>query len=203
MKKNKLRVLALGGLFGPILFILATIVSAALRTEYNHLHNFISALGASETKNPQLMNLAGFIPSGLLIALFGISMLLYLPKSIISRIGSIFVMAFGFGMTLAGIYSCDVNCFDDVTSESIIHAKIAENMFPLVILGILLLGISFRKQVDLKKFTVFFSSNSIYSNNFYGSYDKLFRNKTLYRFMATTPSTNYIYLDVNSRTTYV
>ncbi|WP_430682209.1 DUF998 domain-containing protein [Maribacter halichondriae] len=61
-------------------FTIAVIVSASLRTDYDHLHNFISELGATETANESLMNFFGFVPSGLLIDLFGLSLFLLLPK---------------------------------------------------------------------------------------------------------------------------
>lgn len=154
MKRNKLRVLALGGIIGPILFTIVVIIGASLRPNYNHLHEFMSALGASETPNEHLMNFLGFLPTGLLMALFGFSLFMYLgvSKSFLSMVGSILIVLFGFGMITAGIYSCDAGCFESVTKEGIIHGQVSAMTFPSVILGILLLGISFRKQVAFRKF---------------------------------------------------
>ena len=67
MKIKTLKILTLGGLMGPILFTITILVSAYLRTDYSHMHNFVSELGATNTPNEQLMNFAGFIISGLLI----------------------------------------------------------------------------------------------------------------------------------------
>ena len=155
MRKDTLRVLALGGILGPVLFTLVTVISAELRPDYNHMHEFISALGASETANEQLMNFAGFIPAGLLIVLFGFSMLMHLPKPLISKIGSLLIMAFGLGMMTAGVYSCDPGCLPDGTAESIIHERVSTITFPSAILGILLLGISFRKQIGFRKLMMY------------------------------------------------
>ena len=154
MRKNKLRVLALGGILGPILFASAVIISAALRPDYNHLHEFMSALGASESTTEYLMNFVGFIPAGLLMALFGFSLFtqMRLSKSYLSIIGSLLIIGFGLGMITAGIYSCDGDCFDSITTEGIIHGNVSAITFPSAILGILLLGISFRKQIAFRKF---------------------------------------------------
>lgn len=154
MKRNKLRVSALGGIIGPILFTLVVIISAALRPNYNHLHDFISALGASETTTEHFMNFIGFILTGLFMALFGFSLFMYLraSKSFLSIIGALLILAFGLGMITAGIYSCDADCFESVTKEGVIHGQVSAVTFPSVILGILLLGISFRKQVAFRKF---------------------------------------------------
>ena len=174
MKRNTLSVLALGGLLGPALFTLVTVISAELRPDYNHIHEFISALGASETANQQLMNFAGFIPSGILIALFGISLFIGLPKPLLSKIGSLLIIVFGLGMVTAGIYSCDPGCLADGTAESIIHGKVSAITFPSAILGILLLGFSFGKQIGFRKYRLYSFNISGFGSNFSCYHDKHF-----------------------------
>lgn len=154
MNRNKFRMLALGGIIGPLLFTLVVITSAAFRPNYNHLHDFMSALGASDSPTEHLMNFVGFLPTGLLMALFGLSLFIYLrsSKSFLSIIGSLLIVIFGLGMITAGIYSCDADCFESVTKEGVIHGQVSSITFPSVILGILLLGISFGNQVAFRKF---------------------------------------------------
>jgi len=135
----------LGGIVGPILFTVVVIISSSLRTDYNHLHNFISELGATETANDILMNFLGFVPSGLLIGLFGLSLLLFLPKKTMPKIGALLIMVFGLGMAVAGLFSCDAGCPPNGSMESIIHDRVSAVTFISAILGILLLGFSFRK----------------------------------------------------------
>lgn len=168
MRNYRLNILALGGVIGPILFVLAVIISAALRPDYNHLHEFMSALGASESPTEHLMNFVGFIPPGLLIALFGFSLFtqMRLSKSHLSIIGSLLIIAFGLGMITAGIYSCDGDCFDGITTEGIIHGKVSAITFPSAILGILFLGISFRKQKAFRKFMWFTLISAVLAGTF-------------------------------------
>jgi hypothetical protein len=54
-------------------------------------------------------------------------------------------MIFGLGMMLAGIFSCDPGCPSVGSMESIIHDRVSAITFISAILGILLLGISFKK----------------------------------------------------------
>lgn len=145
MNKTALKFLALGGIAGPLLFTSITLICASLRPDYNHISQFISELGATDTENAILMNWAGFIPSGLMIAAFGLSLIMQLPKSPLARIGSILVIVFGLGMVVAGSFSCDVGCPRQGSLENTIHDQVSGPIFLMVIAGILLLGISFRR----------------------------------------------------------
>lgn len=145
MNQTNLRYLALGGLFGPILFTSVFLICSSLRPGYDQINKFISELGATGTPNADLMNFVGFIPSGLMIAVFGISQLWLLPKGIVSRIGSTLIILFGVGMATAGVFSCDVGCPREGSFENMIHDQVSGPAFLCGIIGILLLGISFRK----------------------------------------------------------
>ena len=142
---------ALGGLYGPVLFFSMTLICASLRPDYSHLHDFISELGASGTTNAHLMNYAGFIPSGILILLFGYHMLLRLPNTFTSKIGALLIFSFGLGMITAGIFSCDAGCLPGGSTQALLHHRVSSLTFPAGILGILLLGFSFRDQSKLRK----------------------------------------------------
>ena len=106
MNQSNIKFLALGGITGPILFTLSTIISASLRPDYSHVSQFISELGATGTSNAQLMNFAGFLPTGLMIAALGVSLFfLLLPKRPVSSIGSALIAIFGLGAFFSGIFS--------------------------------------------------------------------------------------------------
>jgi hypothetical membrane protein len=155
MKRNNLRILSLGGIIGPVLFISAILICASLRPNYSHVYQFISELGATETPNAGLMNYLGFIPSGLMIVSFGLSLLILIPKSITSVLGSVLVTLFGIGMVVVGFFSCDIGCPREGSFENMIHDQVSGPSFLSVIVGILLLGISFRKHTLLRKLWVY------------------------------------------------
>ncbi|MDH4092099.1 MAG: DUF998 domain-containing protein, partial [Cyclobacteriaceae bacterium] len=79
MEKTSFKFLALGGIAGPVLFTTVTLICASLRPGFNHVSQFISELGATGTPNARLMNFAGFMPSGAMIAAFGVSLVMLLP----------------------------------------------------------------------------------------------------------------------------
>lgn len=144
-----LKYFPLGGVAGPVLFALTTVICGAIRPGYDHVNQFISELGATGTSNAELMNGMGFIPSGLLIALFGISLLAFYAKGALSGIGSALIVLFGLGMITVGVFSCDPGCMME-TQESVIHDKVSAVIFTGVIIGLILLGLSHRKRPEWK-----------------------------------------------------
>jgi hypothetical membrane protein len=139
--------MALGGVVGPLLFTLTTVICASLRPGYSHISEFISELGATGSPNAYLMNFAGFIPSGLMIIFLGISLILTLPKKFQTLAGSVLITAFGICMIVVGIFSND---YPELPEEAgslsnRIHNQVSLLMFLFVIIGIFILGISFRK----------------------------------------------------------
>ena len=155
MNKSALKYLLLGGIIGPVWFTTVTLICASLRPHYNQLSQFISELGATGTGNANIMNWIGFIPSGLMIAVFGISLIMLLPKSLIASIGSNLIIVFGLGMVMAGNFSCDIGCPREGSLENLIHDKISGSIFLLVVIGILLLGISFRNYPRMRSFWIY------------------------------------------------
>ena len=92
------------------------------------------------------MNYAGFVPTGILIFIFGMAIFAHINRTTISRIGAGLIILFGLGIFLSGLYSCDHGCPDVGSKESNIHQMIAPIAFMAAIVGILFLGISFRRQ---------------------------------------------------------
>jgi hypothetical membrane protein len=141
-----MRIAALGGIAGPILFSMITIVSAALRPDYSHVRNFISELGANGTRHAALMNYAGFVPAGLMLAAFGITLAAALPRDSFRIVASILVTLFGAGVAADGIIACDPGCPQSEGSvENLIHNRIAPVAFLCAITGAGIVGVRFRR----------------------------------------------------------
>lgn len=155
MKRIVIKYLTISGIIGSILFTSISLLSGYLQTDYDTINNFVSELGATDSSTEFLMNYLGFIPSGILFSLFGLSLLVIVSKNLTSRIGSLLIMLFGIGMTLAGIYSCDPGCPTMGTIESIIHDRVSAVTFISAILGIILLGFSFRKMKTFRDFSLY------------------------------------------------
>ena len=146
MTRPTMRYLALGGLAGPLLFASVVIVCAALRPGYDHAMQFISELGATGTPRAALMNFAGFIPSGILVMAFGVSLAALLPPSTLSRIGAGLIVVFGLGISLAGVYSCDPGCpRHDFSPAALGHEIVSITAFVAGIAGIAVWAYRFRE----------------------------------------------------------
>lgn len=140
-----MRLLALGGVAGPILFSTIVIVSAALRTDYSHVADFISELGATGTPFAGLMNYAGFLPGGLMLAAFGVALAKALPRGHVATLAATLVTLFGSGVAISAIVSCDPGCPQTGGSvENLIHNRIAPIAFLCLIAAAAILGALFR-----------------------------------------------------------
>ena len=141
-----MRTLALGGAAGPALLASATVLCGWLRPGYNHGTEFISALGAQGTPGATLMNLAGFIPSGLLLVGFAVALRGALPRGPMALTVVVLLGLFGAGFTAAGLFSCDSGCPNPSLSlEGAAHDRIAAGMFLAGLGGVALSAVVFRR----------------------------------------------------------
>ena len=157
-----MRIRTLGGIVGPVVFTIVTIVSAAGRPGYDHSYNFISELGATGATNAAFMNYAGFLLAGLLVASLGIALLSILPKDRITQAASILVMVFGLGIALSGIISCDLGCPQGSgTTENTIHNTIAPIAFLCLIIASGCFGIRWRHDSEFRKLSFYSIATSV------------------------------------------
>jgi hypothetical membrane protein len=136
----------LGGVTGPVVFAMVILVSAALRPGYSHVTNLISELGATGTPYAVLMNYAGFVPAGLMLAAFGVALAGVLPRQRLALAGAVLVTLFGAGVASSGVISCDPGCPQSGGSfENLVHDRIAPIAFLSLIVGAAILGFHFRR----------------------------------------------------------
>lgn len=159
--KNQFRYFSLAGVAGPGIFVLALMICASLYPGYSHIHQLISELGAKGAPTPALMNYLGFITSGVMISVFGLSLMLFLPGRILLIIGSSLIFLFGAGVALAGVFKCDTGCPPHGSFENMMHFQISGPSFLFAYLGIFLLGMGFRKLPFWNKVWVYSTITSI------------------------------------------
>jgi hypothetical membrane protein len=143
-----MRVLALGGAVGPALYTVLVIVCGTLRPGYNHLTQLISELGARGTAHAGLLNLAGAIPAGVLIAGFGVATHRLLSSGRRSLLASGLVAFYGVAMIVFGILPCDPGCPPPGPRTSVaatIHSSVALAACVAAIVGIGLWAREFRQ----------------------------------------------------------
>lgn len=105
-----MRWFALGGIAGPGLFTSVVLICAAMRPEYSHVAQFVSELGACGTPHAGIMNFFGFIPTGVLLGAFGLSLASLLPNGRAASGVGILLSLFGLGLALAGTFPCSPGC---------------------------------------------------------------------------------------------
>lgn len=140
-----MRTLVLGGITGPVLFAVVVLVCGALRPGYSHLQHFISELGVAGTPYAALMNYAGFVPAGLMLAVFGVALAFALPSGRLIRLAAVLVTTYGLGIAASGMMSCDLGCPQGEGSlENVVHNTIAPVSFLCLIAAMAMLGIRLR-----------------------------------------------------------
>lgn len=141
-----MRILALGGIAGPAAFAVVVLICATLRPDYSHVTNMVSELGATGTPYAALMNDAGFVPAGLMLAAFGVALAGILPRQHLVVAAAVLVTLFGVGVAASGILSCDPGCPRSGGSlENLLHDRIAPLTFLCLIAGTAILGLRFRR----------------------------------------------------------
>ncbi|MEZ5292802.1 MAG: DUF998 domain-containing protein [Vicinamibacterales bacterium] len=140
-----------GGLAGPLLFTTVAVTCAWLRPGYSQIDQFISELGATGTPYAWLMNYAGFVPGGLLIAGFGLSLRARLPRERLFAAGTALVVFFGAGIGASGLFPCDVGCPQGEGSVmNLVHDRLGPLLFLAGALGVVVLGLGFRHVPPLR-----------------------------------------------------
>jgi hypothetical protein len=137
------------GIFGVLLFVIPSILGGFQIENYSHIQQFISEGFAIDTPYGIYIRLFGYIPSGILITLFGFSALKFLPKSNLLKIGLIgFAVFYGIGNIVVGIFPCDSGCNKELINPSIsqiIHNISGALTYLITPLCLILIGIASRK----------------------------------------------------------
>ena len=137
------------GFIGVSLLIFTLIFGGLLIKNYDITNQFISESYAIDTKHGVSLRLLGYIPSGIIIALFCFLAEKYLDPKLVVKIGFYGIGIFyGLGTTVTGIFPCDSGCNKELlnlSSSQIIHNIAALLMYLFVPLLIILIGLAIRK----------------------------------------------------------
>lgn len=137
------------GITGVTLFIVATILGGFLIEDYNPVSQYISESYAVDTAYGKLLRFFGFIPSGILLAVFSFSAIKYFPVSKLIRLGfSGIGIFYGLATVVVGIFPCDKGCnpeFIDPSISQLIHNLMGLLTYTFVPFSILAIGMGLRK----------------------------------------------------------
>ena len=130
------KLLALGGIAGPIVFVAVVIVAGTLYADYSHVSQAISELGGEGSEVAWLQN-TNFIVLGLLVLAFATALARatggWLP-------GPALVTVFGLSSAIAnGLLPCDLGCAGS-TTVGLLHNITGLTGFVAAIAGMLVLA---------------------------------------------------------------
>jgi len=138
------------GFIGVSLLIFTLFFGGLLIENYDITNQFISESYAIDTKYGVSLRLLGYIPSGIIIALFCFLGEKYLDPKLVVKIGFYGIgIFFGLGTTVTGIFPCDSGCNKellDLSASQIIHNITALFMYLFVPFFIILFGLAIRKR---------------------------------------------------------
>lgn len=137
------------GIMGILLFVFAVLFGSFQVEGYSHISQYISESYAEGVPNNQISRFVGYIPAGILIALFCIGALKFLPKSKNISVGLIGLAIFyGLGTVLTASFPCDPGCpmsSDNVSTSQAIHNFSGGIMYALAPFCLLLIGQGLQK----------------------------------------------------------
>jgi len=107
---TSLRLLAICGALGPILYTVTLFALGLLRPGYNHVAQSMSELGEVGSPNATVMNVAGFMLLGLLMMAFAFALSRGIREGGGSKIGSSLVAMAGVSLVMVGFFPCDPDC---------------------------------------------------------------------------------------------
>lgn len=153
MSESRRNLLLLCGVFGPVLFAVVTVVVGSTRSSYSHISQFISELGETGAEFAWVMNWLGFVLPGILILIFALASRKLFPGGPVNAIGSFCLAVFAICLSLAGIYSCDPGCSPaNPTREQELHDLVSMIAFPAFIIGVVVWGAMFLRDVGWRGF---------------------------------------------------
>lgn len=136
-------------ILGASLFALTAIVSGFQFDDYSHLSQYISEAYASDAPFGPQLRWAGYIPSGILLALFGFTA----GRASAGRLTSVGLLGvgvfYGLGTVVVSLFPCDPGCnieLVDPSASQIVHSVATLFTYTFVPLSLLLTGLGLRLQ---------------------------------------------------------
>ena len=145
------------GILGVLFFIVAGILGGFQFEEYSHISQFLSETYATGTPWGNQLSYLGYLPSGVMIALFAFFVPKYLPKSKLIKITFwLFAIFYGLGTIIVGIFRCDEGCnpeFIDPSISQIIHNLSGGLTYLVVPFVVIAIGFKAKSWVNSKSYS--------------------------------------------------
>lgn len=134
--RNRPLAFSICGLVAPLIFAAAVLVSGLRYPGYDHLKNFISELGATGSPVAVIMNFAGFLPYGVLMALFALAIHRSIRPEAGGWLGPAILALYGLAYVGVALAPCDHGCQSATPSfHHRMHLLLGDFIFLTAVLG--------------------------------------------------------------------
>jgi hypothetical protein len=118
---RKQQVVRVVTVFACLFAFVTPVVFGALQPEYSHMRDYISALGAKGAPYAPWVNLFGFLPVGLLVAVVCCLLPSIVPRTRLSFVGSLGLFSVSVAYLGAVVAPCDSGCPAEGSTSQQIH----------------------------------------------------------------------------------
>jgi len=137
------------GIVGVTFFGVASILGGFQFDNYNPMSQYISETMAVDTPYGKALRFFGYIPSGILITVFGFAGVKKFPASDLTKIGFWGIGVFyGIATIIIGLFPCDKGCNKELVDPSmsqLIHNLTGMLTYLFVPISMLLIGVGLRQ----------------------------------------------------------
>ena len=147
------------GILGVTFFSVASVLGGFQFEDYNPISQYISETMAVDTPYGKSLRIFGYIPSGILLTIFGFMGFKKFPKSNLTKFGfwglGIF---YGIATIVVGIFPCDKGCNKELVDPSIsqiIHNLTGSLTYVFVPISIIIIGMGLRKSKNYQGLSKF------------------------------------------------
>ncbi len=139
--------LALAALVAGLgILVVAVVWAGSVYPDYDHARQFISELGATGAVTGAEVSRWGFVPNGVLVAVFSVLAAWVLRRSALAVTACLLLAANGIGMAGAGVYPCDFECSrSDPSAAALLHDLFGGLGYMCAIVGVGLASLWARK----------------------------------------------------------
>ena len=146
------------GILGVSLFVVSSILGGLLIENYNIVSHYISETYAIDTEYGIILRIFGYIPSGILIALFCFLGARYFQPSKLIKIGFYGIGIFyGLGTVIVGLFPCDSGCNKELIDPSfsqLIHNFVGLLTYLFVPVFMILIGLGLKRSPNNNPFSL-------------------------------------------------
>jgi len=162
------KVLALGGVVGPMVYVSVVAILGELYPGYSHLHQTMSELGAADAPHALAMNIAGLGLLGIMIMAFAGGLYQGLRQSRTTVVSVLLIGGAGMSLVMTAIFPCDTG--GETTYTGQIHGIFATVGAVFMILGMLILSPMFFREAGWRGYAVLTVAVALLSSVLAGMY---------------------------------